>query len=591
MLFRSTTITGESIVGTPAYMSPEQVQSNKTVDRQSDIYAMGVLIYQILTGQTPYQAETPAKVMLMHVLEPVPSILDKKNDLPKGSEEIITRSMAKEPTDRYSTTAELAAALESLLVSPQPKVQDQTAAPIDWSGSGDATVAARSAKKPSTLPQSSHPDKPPPSKPGLSGVQSTVATSLTRRSPALTLALIVTLLLGGVAAISAFLFFGRQGNSLALLGTEQSSATLAPSLTPIPPSQTNAPQPTSNNTALLVDTPTPEPSAKPTASPSPIITATPQSTTLVLGGADKVAFLNGSNIWVANLDGSELEQLTDDGASKTSLQWTPDGQALTFVSGKCVQMVSLESATIENLVCINYIDSLKSFDISADGKQAAITVDNQLYIVPFDIARLKEATTRGDLTEMADCKDFAPYLKNPITQVRWSKDGTTLAVKLIADVGGGRRGNIVQLFKVDYCTHNPRPEDNFPPPRFTMSGFNKYPAILNFAWDGVVLFALNNFVRNEGFGDLYLYNSEIHKVDEKVNPVNKMCCYRDPHFSPDGSYLLFAFQNYTEGTGSKTRLYYVPVASIGSGASYDPLPLPPIDDPHESPWPVLRPAK
>jgi len=294
---------------------------------------------------------------------------------------------------------------------------------------------------------------------------------------------------------------------------------------------------------------------------------------------------------VANLDGSELEQLTDDGTAKASLQWTPDGQALTYVSGKCVHMVKLETSTIENLVCINYIDSLKSFDISADGKKAAITVDNQLYIVPFDILQLKEASTRGDLTEMADCKDLAPYQRNPITQVRWSKDGTTLAVKLIADVGGGQRGNIVQLFKVDFCTPNPRPLDNFPPPRFTMSGYNKYPAILNFGWDGVVLFALNDYIRNEGFGDLYLYNHEFHKVEEKINPVNNICCYRDPHFSPDGSYLLFAFQNYAEGTGSKTRLYYIPVASIGSGASYDPLPLPPIDDPQESPWPALRPAK
>lgn len=586
----ATLITGESIVGTPAYMSPEQVQSNKTIDRHSDIYAMGVLTFQMLTGQAPYQAETPAKVMMMHLLEPVPTILDKKTDLPEGAEQIISRSMAKEPADRYSTTAELGAALEALVYGSQAEIQIQPVAPRGLSTSGGATVVSKPPQKQSSVPQSAFADKSQVTSPGLSGGQSVATTQPTRRTLTLPLVLIILLLVGGIGAMSVFIFSGRQGSSFPLLGAVQASVTSAPTNTPTPLTQTTAPQPTSTIPALMLDTPSAEPSPTPMATPSPTITATSQPTTLVLGGADKLAFLSGSNVWAANLDGSELVQLTDDGANKTSLQWTPDGQALIYVSGKCVQMVSLEGATIENLTCINYIDSLKSFDISPDGKQTAITVDNQLYIVPFDMARLKEATTRSDLTEMAECKDFAPYQKNPVTQVRWSKDGTTVAAKLMADVGG-QRGNIVQLFKVDYCAPNPRPIDNFPPPRFTMSGYNKNPFILNFGWDGVVLFALNNYVRNDGFGDMYLYNSEIHKVDEKVNPVNNICCYRDPHFSPDGSYLLFSFQNLNEGTGSKTWLYYIPVASIGTGASYEPLPLPPIDDPRESPWPVLRPAK
>ena len=53
--------------------------------------------------------------------------------------------------------------------------------------------------------------------------------------------------------------------------------------------------------------------------------------------------------------------------------------------------------------------------------------------------------TRGDLTAMADCEEFAPYAKNLITQVRWSKDSTTLAAKLIANMGGGKQGNVYLL--------------------------------------------------------------------------------------------------------------------------------------------------
>jgi hypothetical protein len=307
-------------------------------------------------------------------------------------------------------------------------------------------------------------------------------------------------------------------------------------------------------------------------------------------GADKLAFFSGSEVWVANLDGSDLVQLTKDGSSKTSLQWLPDGQGLSYISGKCVQMVSLESASVENLACFNYIDSLTSFDISPDGTRVAITLDKQMYIVPFDIAGLQQVNTRGDLTALAACTDFAPYLKNFIIQVRWSRDSSAIAAKLIANLGDGKQGNLVQLFRVDSCIPNPRAMDNFPPPRFTMPGYDRNPVIQNFTWDGLVLFALNSVVRNDGFGDLYFYNSELYKVYEKVNPVDGTCCYRDAQFSPDGSYLIFAFQSIMQGSGSQTQLYNIPYASIGSGANVEPLPIPPIADPRESPWPALRPA-
>jgi len=78
------TLTGTSIVGTPAYMSPEQVQGDKEIDGRSDIYSLGVMVFQMLTGQTPYQGDSPAKVMMMHVLQPVPSIRNVKPDLPEA---------------------------------------------------------------------------------------------------------------------------------------------------------------------------------------------------------------------------------------------------------------------------------------------------------------------------------------------------------------------------------------------------------------------------------------------------------------------------------------------------------------------------
>jgi Tol biopolymer transport system component len=311
----------------------------------------------------------------------------------------------------------------------------------------------------------------------------------------------------------------------------------------------------------------------------------------VVGGADKIAFLMNSDIWSANLDGSELQQLTTDGTSKISLQWVPAGDALTYISAKCVLMVRLNGGPPENVACFNSIDLLKSFDISPDGRLVAITLDNQMYIVPFDVPQLQQANTRTKLAEMADCKDFAPYTKNLITQVRWSTDASTIAAKLIANLGDGRRGDIVQLFRIDQCIPNPKAQDNFPPPRFDVKGYDKNPVIQNFSWDGSLLFALNSLVRNDGYGDLYIYNTELHKAYPQVNPVNNECCYRDPQWSPDGTHLLFAFQSVLGGASSTTQLYYIPYGSIGSGATYTPLPLPELTDPREKPFPVLRPAR
>jgi hypothetical protein len=590
----ATTLTGEAIVGTPAYMSPEQVQGTKTIDGRSDIYAMGVLIYQMLTGQAPYQADTPAKVMLMHILEPVPDLLEKKADLPPGSQEIISRAMAKDPTDRFGTTAELASALESAMKGDRlPSPQPQRAAAADRTVlSGATAVAAHRTPAPVTHPSAASLEGTLMAQPmQAASMPIPAGPQVVRRSFPWAIAIIALLFLGGAAAVGGYLFLGNQGNPQALFGAGQgATATLAASPTSIPPSNTPEPSPTSAP-LVVADTATSVPVATFTDIPTPTETPTPTPAGPVLGGADKVAFLSGSEVWAANLDGSELVQLTNDGSAKTNLQWTPDGQAITFISGKCVQMVSLESHTVENLACFNYIDTLTSFDISPGGTLVAITLDKQMYIVPYDVAGLQQADTRGDLIDMAACKDFAPYLKNFIIQVRWSKDGTTIAAKLIANLGGGKQGNIIQLFKVDSCIPNPRAIDNFPPPRFTMPGYDRNPVIQNYSWDGLILFVLNSIVRNEGFGDLYLYNSELYKVYEKVNPVGNVCCYRDAQFSPDGTYLIFAFQSIMEGSSSQTKLYYVPYASIGSGANLEPLPLPPIAGSRESPWPALRPAR
>ncbi len=103
-------LTGSGVIGTPAYMSPEQAQGNE-IDSRSDVYGLGVIIYQMLSGQQPYSADTPMGVVVKHITEPVPEILNLIPSLPHEVDELIKVAMAKDKASRYATTIDLAKAL------------------------------------------------------------------------------------------------------------------------------------------------------------------------------------------------------------------------------------------------------------------------------------------------------------------------------------------------------------------------------------------------------------------------------------------------------------------------------------------------
>ena len=121
------TITGSSIVGTPSYMSPEQAQGEGDVDHTSDIYALGVILYEMLTGSQPFQATTPMGVAMKHVMEPIPDIREVLEDIPTDISKIIKKAMAKEKTERYQNAGEFAKALNDVVLSQTIQLKDQPA--------------------------------------------------------------------------------------------------------------------------------------------------------------------------------------------------------------------------------------------------------------------------------------------------------------------------------------------------------------------------------------------------------------------------------------------------------------------------------
>ncbi len=95
------------IIGTPQYMSPEQCSQAAEIDSRSDIYSLGVILYEMLVGHVPFTGESPTAIMMKHLQEPPPSVLEERKDLPAAVGRVVTRALAKRPEDRFQTVAEL----------------------------------------------------------------------------------------------------------------------------------------------------------------------------------------------------------------------------------------------------------------------------------------------------------------------------------------------------------------------------------------------------------------------------------------------------------------------------------------------------
>lgn len=103
------------VMGTPEYMAPEQALGMDNLDARVDIYALGVMLFQMLTGKMPFSAPSAMGILLMHAQEPIPSVRALNPDLPPDVDMVIQQAMAKRQEDRYATAAALSAAITEIL--------------------------------------------------------------------------------------------------------------------------------------------------------------------------------------------------------------------------------------------------------------------------------------------------------------------------------------------------------------------------------------------------------------------------------------------------------------------------------------------
>ncbi|GEM_PF-1092712 len=152
-----------AIMGTPAYMSPEQ-GAGGVVDGRSDIYSLGVILYEMVTGRVPYSAETPIAIVFKHIQDPLPPARNFVPDLPQALEMVLLKTLAKRPEERYQTTDEFIHAVQEAL----PFTSAVTPAPSSPPASSlqpYSTPASPNSNLPTMLEPVSKPSSRPPTQP------------------------------------------------------------------------------------------------------------------------------------------------------------------------------------------------------------------------------------------------------------------------------------------------------------------------------------------------------------------------------------------------------------------------------------------
>lgn len=512
-------------LGTPAYMSPEQWRG-EAVDARADIYALGIIVFEMLTGRVPFEGDTAFGLMHKHVYEPIPPIRDIKPDLPLSVERVINKALAKDKGKRFESAGALAAAF-------QQAISDDG---WDENRTPEAVIAApRSTVRLAT-----------PSAPIAESAAEPPSTARRTNRPVILIAAVVVLALIGIGA-----FLLSQNNAAAeatntaqaLIAAQDTQTAAAPTLTEVPsatntttPSPTASPTatatltatPTATATATLTATPTLTATVTASATPSPILTNTPTdaptatATPLPLptafgGGSSRIIFTTSRDgnqeIYSIESNGRSPRNLTRDPFDDYSPTFSPDGTRIVFVStrggGRQLFIMDADGGNVQRLTR----ERVENYDAawSPDGKQIVYisTRDRRrnIYLINADGSNLEDPIRLTDVQATDERPLFSP-------------DGTQIA--FISDRSGTR-----QVWLMDADGSNPRQ-------------LTQPPATVRyFAWspDGTQIVISQN--RGENRAQLYLMPAAPTANDAMQRLTSDLGNHIQPVWTADGQHIIY----------------------------------------------------
>lgn len=301
---------GTAMVGTPAYMAPEQGLGDAG-DERSDLYSLGAILYQMVTGRLPYDGETPLSVVLKHLNDPIPSARTVNKEVPVSVDTLIQRLMAKDPTERYQTANELILDIERIEAGLPPEpLSGEAVRPSLWDSVTQDLLPVMST----TL------GKP------LVAESSTMILNRGAAAPLTPVEVFTrrpikdarrggrgrSLLAGGLVLLVGVLLLAAGWDQLPLAGLLAPSPTPTASPTPDPTATpTETPEPTFTLTPSETATPTVTPTITPslTITPTPTITLTPtMDVTLTMAQATLIMQIQTATVQACDYDYQIIEQ-------------------------------------------------------------------------------------------------------------------------------------------------------------------------------------------------------------------------------------------------------------------------------------------
>ncbi|HEV2904515.1 MAG TPA: serine/threonine-protein kinase, partial [Pyrinomonadaceae bacterium] len=250
------------VVGTPQYMSPEQCSQSGALDARSDVYSLGIIVHEMLTGKLPFTGESATVVMMKQVQDAPPSVLESQSQLPAAVDQVIKRALAKQPIDRFQSAGELSAGFADAASAAAAE------APVI------AGVAATAANTPISVPAAVADDMDEVTavrpRAEVTAAPSDEFVSVYREPPAVTVdrfnpwRIIVPAAIALVVVFAAVFLLTRGSGQT---DPNQLPLNADPNSTPVQPTGTPTGQSESDVQPIAVATPTPE-ATKPVESPT-----------------------------------------------------------------------------------------------------------------------------------------------------------------------------------------------------------------------------------------------------------------------------------------------------------------------------------